>query len=56
MTSELMKDLLQVIWNRRAGVLLRKSGMIVLIASKGHLTQDIRSVMMQRTLALWLEE
>jgi hypothetical protein len=35
MTNELMRDWLQVVWNR-SGVLLRKQGILVLDAFKGH--------------------
>jgi len=36
MSSELSKDWLEVVWNRRPGILLRKWGMVVLDAFKGH--------------------
>jgi hypothetical protein len=38
MTSDLIKDWLLVVWNRRAGALLRKWGMLVLDAFKGRNT------------------
>jgi hypothetical protein len=43
MTNELMKDWLLIVWNRRPGVLLRKQGMLVLDAFKGHLTPEIKT-------------
>jgi hypothetical protein len=43
MTSDLMKDWLLVVWNRRPGALLRKRGMLVLDAFKGHLTPDVKA-------------
>jgi hypothetical protein len=43
MTSDFMKDWLLVVWNRRPGALLRKRGMLVLDAFKGHLTPDVKA-------------
>jgi hypothetical protein len=43
MTNELMGDRLQVVWNRRPGVLLTKRGMLVPDAFKGHLTPEVKS-------------
>jgi hypothetical protein len=43
MTSDLMKDWLLVVWNRRPGALLRKWGMLVLDAFKGHLTPEVKA-------------
>jgi hypothetical protein len=40
MNSELMKDYLLVIWNKRPGVPLRKWGMLVLDTLMGHLTPE----------------
>jgi hypothetical protein len=53
MTNELVRDLLQVTWNRRARILLRKWEMLVLNAPKGRLTLGVRSAIMQWTLTLW---
>jgi hypothetical protein len=36
MTNELIRDWLQVVWNRRPVVLVRKRGMLVLDTLKGH--------------------
>jgi hypothetical protein len=51
MTNELMGDWLQVVWNRRPGV-LRKRGMLVLDAFKGHLTPEVKSVIHAMNTAL----
>jgi hypothetical protein len=44
MADELMRDWVQVSWNRRPKVLLRKQAMHVLDAFKGHLMLQVRSV------------
>lgn len=43
MNSELMQDWLKVVWGRRPGALLKKRGMLVLDAFKGHLTPEVKS-------------
>jgi hypothetical protein len=43
MTSDLMKDWLLVVSNRRPWALLRKRGMLVLDAFKGHLTPEVKA-------------
>jgi hypothetical protein len=43
MTSDLMKDWLLVVWNRRPRALLRKGGMLVLDAFKGRLSPEIKA-------------
>jgi len=43
MTSQLMKDWLLVVWNRRPGAVLRKQGMLVMDVFKGHLTPEIEA-------------
>jgi hypothetical protein len=43
MTSDLTKDWLLVVWNRRPGALLRKRRMLVLDAFKGHLTPEVKA-------------
>jgi hypothetical protein len=43
MNSELMKDYLLVIRNRRPGVLLRKWGILVLDTLLGHLTPAMKA-------------
>lgn len=42
MTSDLMGEWLRLVWNRRPGALLKKRGMLVLDAFRGHLTPDIK--------------
>jgi hypothetical protein len=39
-----MKDWIEVVWNRRLRVLLRKQGMLVLDAFKGHIMLNAGSV------------
>jgi hypothetical protein len=43
MTSDLMKDWLLMVLNRRPGALLRKRGMLVLVAFKRHLTPEVKA-------------
>ena len=43
MISELMKDYLLMIWNRRPGALLRKWGMLALVVLMGHLTPEMKA-------------
>jgi hypothetical protein len=43
MTIESMKNSLLMVWGRRSGVLLRKWGILVLDAFKGHSTPEIKS-------------
>jgi hypothetical protein len=37
-----MRVWLQVVWDRRPRVVLRKQGMLVLVASESHLTMDTK--------------
>lgn len=39
-----MRDWLQVVWDRRPREVLRKQGMLVLVASEGHLTMDTQAM------------
>jgi hypothetical protein len=50
MTIELMKDWLLVAWNKGLGVLLKKWGMLVLDAFKGHLTPEIKATITASTM------
>jgi hypothetical protein len=44
MTEELMVEWLKEVWHRRPGALLKKRGMLVLDAFKGHLTEKVKTV------------
>jgi hypothetical protein len=44
MTEELMVKWLKEVWHRRAGALIKKRGMLVLDAFKGHLTENVKTV------------
>jgi hypothetical protein len=43
-TEELMVKWLKEVWHRRPGSLLKKRGMLVLDAFKGHLTEKVKTV------------
>jgi hypothetical protein len=42
MTSELMKNWIKAVWNRRPGFLLNTHGMLVPDAFNGHLTHEVK--------------
>jgi hypothetical protein len=44
MTEELMVEWLKEVWHRRPGAFLKKRGMLVLDAFKGHLTEKVKTV------------
>ncbi|NWU24713.1 POGK protein, partial [Dyaphorophyia castanea] len=44
MSTDLMKDCLSIIWNRRSGVLVHKRRMLVLGAFKGYLTPAMKNI------------
>jgi hypothetical protein len=44
MMEELMVKRLKEVWHRRPGALLKKRGMLVLDAFKGHLTEKVKTV------------
>jgi hypothetical protein len=44
MTEELMVKWLKEAWHRRPGALLKKTGMLVLDAFKGHVTEKVKTV------------
>jgi hypothetical protein len=52
MTNEMMRGWLRVVWNRRPEYFLRKQGMLVLDALKGHLTPESNLRFMQEILVL----
>jgi hypothetical protein len=45
-----MKNCVAVVWNRRPEVLLKKRGMLVLGAFKGHLTPQIKATIMSSSI------
>jgi hypothetical protein len=51
-TEEMMMNWIQVVWNRKATVLMRKWGMLVLYAFKGHLQPEV-TLSMQCTVISW---
>jgi hypothetical protein len=44
MMEELMVEWLKEVWHRRPGALLKKRGMLVLDAFRGHLTEKVKTV------------
>jgi hypothetical protein len=44
MTAELMVKWLREVWDRRSGALLKKRGMLVIDAFKGHLAQKDKNL------------
>jgi hypothetical protein len=42
--TELMVEWLREVWHRRPGTLLKKRGMLVLGAFKGHLTEKVKTI------------
>jgi hypothetical protein len=42
--QELMVEWLKEVWHRRPDALLKKRGMLVLDAFKGHLTENVKTV------------
>lgn len=45
MTNELMIDWLKSVWNRRPGALLKRRGMLVLDAFRGHTTDEVKTLL-----------
>lgn len=52
MSTGLMKDWLNIIWNRRPGVLVFKGRMLVLGAFKGYLTPAMKNIVEEINAAL----
>jgi hypothetical protein len=44
MTEELTVEWLKEVWHRRPGALLKKRGMLVLDAFRGHLTEKVKTI------------
>lgn len=52
MSTDLMKDWLNIVWNRRPGVLVHKRRMLVLGAFKGYLTPAMKNIVGGKNAAL----
>ncbi|NXE21774.1 POGK protein, partial [Ardeotis kori] len=52
MSTGLMKDWLNIVWNRRPGVLVRKRRMLVLGTFKGYLTPAMKNIIGEMNAAL----